>query len=129
MKKLLIVAVLVFLTGCTTGGTKYVETDGGVLRMDTAAHTGIATQGATYTSFSRCNADKANCEQVGKHVGANPTIFEQLAGPAAMVGSAYLIGEGLSESGDEVTNVNAQAQGQLQLQGQKQMGGKRGWSH
>lgn len=124
MKKLLILLALTLTIGCVSGGTKYVETADGVLRMDTAAHTGVATQGATYTQFSKCGVDKTNCQVVGEHIGANPTMFEQLAGPAAAVGSAYLIKEGLSESGDEITNVNAQQQGQKQKQ--KARGGKGG---
>ncbi len=126
MKKILFGALLILIgSGCTTGGSKFVEIDGGVIRMDTAAHTGIATQGATYTDFRRCNVDHNNCTKlIGRHIGANPTLLEQLAGPAAMVGSAYLIGDGLKESGDNVNNTNQQQQQQRQRQ---MSSGMRGW--
>lgn len=131
-KSIFICICLVLLSGCATGGAKYVDSHDGSILMDTAAHTGLATQGATMTRFYKCNKDHSQCEPepIGEHIGANPTLLEQLAGPAAMVGSAKLIGDGLGDSGDEVNNVNQQAQGQFQKQRQhqRQMNGMQGWS-
>ena len=99
MKKLLILLILVFVSGC--GGTQYVMTDGGSIRIDTAGNTGAVTRGASYTQFSTCDQDNLNCQQVGDPlIQSNPTLVEQFSG----VGEAALLADGIRNSGDSINN-------------------------
>lgn len=80
--------------------------------------------------------DPENGEVAKINGGIGSSGLGQVAGPAATVGSAYLIKEGLRKSGDEITDntsnttvsgaaaVNTQVQGQVQGQAQGQAQGQ-----
>lgn len=123
--KIIGVLLLTLVIGCTTGGSHIVNTPSGDMRVDHVGHTGLLTQGAGMSEFYKCSEER--CIKIGEYIGANPTIAEQLAGPAAMVGSAKLLSDGIRESGDSITNTNQQRQKQGQFQIQRN-GAMRGWT-
>jgi len=99
MKKLkmiiALVSICVFVTGCATGGS-HIE---GNLRVDHVGQTSFLQKGATMSQFYEKD-EKGAWIKIGEPVMVNNnSVAEQLAGSAASVGSAALIGNGMAKRG------------------------------
>ena len=98
---------VVFLVGCA-GGRVYTTDviDGQYYRVTDVGHNNIARKGLQYGKVEFC-MENGQCKKVAEDVSVNGSLFEQLAGPAATVGAAKLLGDGIADSGDNVTNNNS----------------------
>lgn len=99
---IVIVSICVFSVGCATGGS-HID---GNMRVDHVGQTGLVHKGATMSQFYEKDID-GDWKLVGRALEHNNSIAEQLGGAAAMVGSAHLIGKGISKSGDSNTTNNS----------------------
>jgi hypothetical protein len=106
MKKLWILMAGLFFVGCA-GGQQYTvkNTDGSYYRVSDIGHSNLSRKGAQYSIFELCS-EGGQCQKVAEDTAVNPTLFEQLGGPAATVGAAKLLADGIEDSGDNVTNNN-----------------------
>jgi hypothetical protein len=80
--------------------------DGQYYRVTDVGHTNIARKGLQYGKIELCS-ENGSCSKIAEDVAVNPSLFEQLAGPAATVGAAKLLADGIENSGDSVTNNNS----------------------
>jgi hypothetical protein len=118
IRKILIVLLLsVMLIGCSGGKMYRVDYDDGTyMKAKNIGHSGFWREGAEFTQFSYCDPnavqvpgppllDAEGCKVVGQVTSTNSPAGKYVVGAGAVVGSAALIGDGISKSGGQ-TNVN-----------------------
>lgn len=126
MKNLIIICIIALLAVSCSSINK-VGTIGGVDFYEVNTRDFLSPMSTTVVTH-----DPETDEVAKINGGMGASGLGQVAGPAATVGGAYLIKEGLRKSGDEITDntsnttvsgaaaVQAQGQAQGQIQGQAQ---------
>ncbi len=105
-----IVALLVFpfTVACASGGSFMVPLENGsTARVTSVGYTGLSAKGIEYGTVEICDPDGNNCVLKAEQTVSNNSILEQVGGPAATVGAAKLLADGIEGSGDNINNSNS----------------------